>query len=315
MKFLCIRADADSQIGTGHVMRCLALAQAWCASGGGVQFVTKSTASSILSRLREDGITVHFLKSARGSSFDASETTVVARRVDAEWLVLDGYDFNSEYIESIQSVGIKVLAIDDLGRGNLGAADIILNQNIYASASLYPEKLGLLLGLKFALLRREFTSVDRIPKRCVDFVSRVLVTLGGSDFHNITRSVLHLLSAYNQTRIEITVIVGPENRHLDSIISTEVSGHDISVLVNPPDLAEIMATADLVVSAAGSSCWEFAFLGVPMLLVVTAENQRYVASGLEEKGIAHVLGDYTDFLGLTVSGNSGRFWQINTSGF
>ena len=295
MKTLCLRADADSRIGTGHLMRCLALAQAWRGSGGRVQFVTNATAPALLSRLEQEGGAVHFLESSRASIPDASETAIVARRIGADWLVLDGYDFDSEYVESIQGAGIKVLAVDDLGRGELAAADLILNQNVYASAELYPNHLNLLLGLKFALLRREFTSMSLNPRGCVDFSSRVLVTLGGSDFHNITRAVLDLLSAYDECKLEITVLVGPENPHLGSLLFRGSSKHEISVLVNPPNIPEIMAGADVVVSAAGSSCWELAFLGVPMVLVVTAENQRLVARGLEEKGVALVLGDYTDF--------------------
>ena len=87
MKTLCIRADADSRIGTGHLMWCLALAQAWRAAGGMVQFVTKSTAPALLSRLQEEGGPIHFLESPRASIPDASETALVARRLGADWLV------------------------------------------------------------------------------------------------------------------------------------------------------------------------------------------------------------------------------------
>ena len=110
---LLIRADASVSIGTGHVMRCLALAQAWQDRGGHAVFALASGTPSIEQRLAEEGVRVERIDAAIGSELDAKNTILCGKRFGAQWIVLDGYTFTADYQEKIKTSGAKLLFIDD----------------------------------------------------------------------------------------------------------------------------------------------------------------------------------------------------------
>ena len=287
---LLLRADASAEIGTGHVMRCLALAQAWQASGGTVSLIG-CVPPALEDRLAAERIPVWELNADVGQGSDAAETARRAEDVDASWVVVDGYHFGHEYQRRIRSEGSRVLFIDDYGHADRYEADLILNQNIDASATLYDnraEHTDLLLGPEFALLRREFWSwrEPRVaPQKEAD---RVLVTLGGGDPGNLTTKVVRALSKMNGEETHITVLVGGSNPHEERI--REAADDSIEVRKNVDDMAVLMAESDVAVSAGGSTCWELSFMGIPAVIIVLAENQRGIAEGLDELGAAINLG-------------------------
>lgn len=288
---LCFRVDGDSKIGVGHVIRCLALAQEWMIRGGSACFISSSLSQTLSERVCAEGVKLRRISSNLTLLEDAAQTGLIANEHSAEWLVIDGYAFPATYLESIRAWELKILAIDDLGDRDLSCANLVLNQNVYAHESLYPNCSNLLLGTKFSLLRKEFISPRRDPKKQPDFADNVLITLGGADTHNITLAILIWISKYIEHRLKLTVLVGPTNLHSQSLLSLDCGKHDLSIQLNPPNVPEIMSQSDVVISAAGSSCWELAYLGIPMLLVVTAENQRLLAPKLRSLGVADLIGD------------------------
>ncbi|MGH9649837.1 MAG: hypothetical protein ACRD3I_05135, partial [Terriglobales bacterium] len=158
---LLIRADADLRMGTGHVMRCLALAQAWQDVAGQAEFLTTSDTPDILSRLRAEGMQVTPATLPAGSAADAAHTASRAREIGASWVVVDGYQFDAAYQQALKSAGLKVLWVDDYGHAPPYCADLVLNQNLCAEESFYLSREAstrLLLGACYALLRREFQS-------------------------------------------------------------------------------------------------------------------------------------------------------------
>jgi UDP-2,4-diacetamido-2,4,6-trideoxy-beta-L-altropyranose hydrolase len=290
---LLIRADASAEIGTGHVMRCLALAQAWQAGGGSVYFIGEIT-GALESRLRDEGITLHALESTPGKKNDALETARKAQAVGAPWVVVDGYHFDGLYQRRLREEGVRVLLLDDYGHADHYDADLVLNQNIDAEATLYDSKsehTELLLGPRYALLRKEFWSW-REPRRTPQpKAGRVLVTLGGADPDNCTEMVVRALSRLNREDLRCTVVIGGSNPNERSIAAaakrTDVS---VGLRSDVSDMASLMAEHDVAVSAGGSTCWELAFLGVPNVILVLADNQRGIAEGLDEAGTAINLG-------------------------
>ena len=134
---LLVRTDASITIGTGHVMRCLALAQAWQQARGNAIFVMAESTASIEARLRIGNIKVERLCATPGSSDDVTRTCDVARREQADWIVVDGYRFDSAYQKALRAAGMKVLFIDDNGEASPYSADLILNQNLHASEAMY----------------------------------------------------------------------------------------------------------------------------------------------------------------------------------
>ena len=182
---LLVRVDASTQIGTGHVMRCLALAQAWQDSGGNAVFVFAAKAPALKTRLKSEGIEVVHLFVQMGSAEDANEIARLAHELGASWLVIDGYHFGAEYQEIIKDSGLYLLFIDDYGHTDHYYADIVLNQNIYAHEGLYANRelySQLLLGMGYVLLRREFRQWLGWQRETPKLAQKLLVTLGGSDY-------------------------------------------------------------------------------------------------------------------------------------
>ncbi len=292
---LIVRADASTSMGTGHIMRSLALAQAWRQHRGTVVFVSAELPENIKRRLQAEGMRVVRVEDDRR---DAACTIQWAWQLAASRVVLDGYQFSSEYQAAIKDAGLRLMIIDDFGRAGPYHADWILNQNYSASNDLYPccaPGAGLLLGPKFALLRHEFLQNRRPTRRVPRIAHRVLVTLGGSDPGNTTLTIIQALQRVSVESLEIVAVVGGANPHLKSLDrAARMSNRNIVVRVNVADMPSLMGWADIAVASASTTSWELAFLGVPSLLVVLAENQRIPSASAEEVGVALTLGWHRD---------------------
>jgi UDP-2,4-diacetamido-2,4,6-trideoxy-beta-L-altropyranose hydrolase len=291
---LLIRADANSVIGTGHIMRCLALAQAWQDAGGTVAFACTELPTGLLQRLRTDeSCTVHTIEAAPGSDRDIEQTRQLAESIAPKWLVLDGYSFAPAFQLGLRDVKWRLLFVDDDGRHESYHADVVLNQNAGAAAVLYGRRTHtakLLLGCRYAMLRREFLSA-KTRSITNDSVSQILLTLGGADRQNLTARYLDILSACRSADCQIHVLIGPANPHVFHLRELVAKMSRVALHVSPANLPQIMADSDLALSAAGSSVYELGYLGVPMILVVTADNQRPIAAALDQLRAAFRLHD------------------------
>lgn len=291
---ILIRADAGPEIGTGHVMRCLALAQAWKDEGGNAKFLSAELPEGVSERLSREGIETVRLKALPGTDADAAETAGCAESSRAAYVVLDGYQFGAAHPKSLKFAGKKVLLVDDYGHADRYGVDFVLNQNVDASADLYSKRgrdTVLLLGPRYALLRREFSPWRSSEPRTDTKARRLLVTLGGSDPENITGKILQALAPLKIDGLEIVVLLGPGNIHRSELEKAAVAfGGALRLEMNPPNIPERMAWADVVLSGAGSTCWELCFMGRPSLLFILAENQRLIAEGLHRRAAAVSLG-------------------------
>lgn len=292
---LVIRADASPVTGIGHLMRGLALAQSWQDRGGRVRFVTSEPPPALAARLEREGFQLAVIASATGSQADAGATLAEADAIGSRALVVDGYGFGADYLASLKGAGRTILLVDDLAAFRPDDADLVLNQNLHAAAEAYAgiDRDRLLLGNRYALLRREFAAARGARIAAASVVPRLLLAMGGSDPANVSERLLQYLGRWQGPALRLTVVTGPANPHrasvqaavarLGGVIETEL-------VADPPDLPARLAGADLAISAAGTSCWELACLGVPMLLVVVADNQRAGAEALRAQGIAEVAG-------------------------
>jgi UDP-2,4-diacetamido-2,4,6-trideoxy-beta-L-altropyranose hydrolase len=307
MRHLLIRADASTAIGSGHIMRCLALAQAWQERGGYVTFLSHCQNEALLQRIIKEGFEFVFVERSHPDPDDLKQ---VLERLQnfrngsgISWFVLDGYHFDSDYQKSIREAGRRLVVIDDYNHLHNYHADILLNQNI--GAELIPYTCGLktvkLFGPKYALLRTEFlTWKNRIQKQPED-QRRIMVTLGGADPDNITLKVLRALLEMRLKGFGVDVILGPANPNIKKLESEIQCARKASVsLANSIKLhysinmPEIMAMTDVAISAGGSTCWELCFFGKPFLVLIAAENQRGIARGLDQVGSAICIGWHQD---------------------
>jgi UDP-2,4-diacetamido-2,4,6-trideoxy-beta-L-altropyranose hydrolase len=295
---LLIRADASAQIGTGHVMRCLALAQAWQAQGGAVTVATlKTLPDTLQTRLQNENIALHLLDTEPGSEDDARQTAALAASLGAA-VVVDGYHFGGDYQRIIKEAGLKLLFIDDNGHADHYYADFVLNQNIYADKSFYENRESytiLLLHTRYAMLRREFWRWrNRLPLT-PEVVRKLLVTMGGADIDNVTAKVLDALELIDMDGLEVAVVVGSSNPHLLDLQSrVGQSRHKIELKQDVQSMPALMVWADAAISAAGTTTWELAFMKLPMALMAVAENQRPIMQKMWEFRVALPLGWHAD---------------------
>ncbi|MEM9543294.1 MAG: UDP-2,4-diacetamido-2,4,6-trideoxy-beta-L-altropyranose hydrolase [Cyanobacteria bacterium P01_E01_bin.42] len=291
---LIIRADASRQIGTGHLMRGLALARGWQGIGGQVIFAVATELGDLQGRLQAEGMTVHRLSSDPGSIEDGEETVNLAKMLRSTRLVVDGYHFDARYQQQIKTAGFKLLVIDDCGDAGHYYADLVLNQNIYARESLYPHRepqTQLLLGSRYVLLRPEFLAWRDWQREIPEVARKILVTLGGSDPDNVTLKVIEALQQVKVRDLEVVAIVGASNPHYEQLQGVvQQSQLSISLKRNVMDMPELIAWADVAIAAGGSTNWELAFMGLPTLIIVLADNQKEIARELDKLGAAIDLG-------------------------
>jgi UDP-2,4-diacetamido-2,4,6-trideoxy-beta-L-altropyranose hydrolase len=301
-KTLFIRADATPQIGTGHIMRCIALAQAWLDKGGKVIFLSHCDSETLRHRIINEGFDLIPIEKPFPDPSDLTQTLNVLKRHAlcsiphaSPWLVLDGYHFTPYYQKAIRENGHKLLVIDDMAHLDHYHADILLNQNIHAPKLNYPcdKDTIQLLGCDYTMLRKEFLKYRNWNRQIPEKAKKILVTMGGSDPDNVTLKVIEAIKSLNMPELDVQVIDGPSNPNLRILKASMLHAPcPMRLLYNASNMPELMAWADLSISAGGSTCWELAFMGVPSLTVVIAENQRDVAKGLERAEIFKTVGWY-----------------------
>jgi UDP-2,4-diacetamido-2,4,6-trideoxy-beta-L-altropyranose hydrolase len=295
---LLVRADADQATGTGHVMRSLAVAQAWRRAGGEVNVIARDLPRPLEQRLEREGCGVQRWADVEvGSVEDARRLRVLAARSRATALIVDGYRFGEPFRREIAGLAATTLLVHDYGVEEPLWLDFVLNQNPHSSPDLYPlvEPRRQLLGLRWAMLRTEFTEAIRPASQpAASRPDRVLVTLGGGDPYDLTTRVLRSLE-YVDHPLEVRAVVGSASPHLAaSRAAAARSRHQVRVLHNVTDMPRLMAWADVAVAAAGSTSWELAWMGVPWISVAFADNQRAILAELGRRHLALALGWHED---------------------
>lgn len=291
---LLIRADASVAMGTGHVMRCLALAQAWQDAGGAATFAVAEITPPMRKRLAAECCEVVDLCCLPGTSEDAKQTSALARERDAKWIVVDGYQFTSRYQKAMKDTVCKLLLVDDDGRCDQYDADLVLNQNVNADQSMYAARqpyTRLLLGTQFCLLRREFAKW-REWKRDIPRVARkVLITMGGSDPDNVTDLALCAFTLLQAQNVVCTVVAPPD--HSARRFRRPFGGSKSSIEWNDsvPEISEFIAQADLGIIAAGVTLWELLYMSCPVLSFARNSVQRDILAHLEAAGTVQCLGN------------------------
>jgi UDP-2,4-diacetamido-2,4,6-trideoxy-beta-L-altropyranose hydrolase len=286
-------------------MRCLALAQAWQDAGGSVVFAMAESTPAIDQRLRSEGMKVARLQVSPNSVQDARVVSALARHYQATWIVVDGYRFDSEYQRNLKNAGLRVLFVDDLGQCEHYSADLVLNQNVHASECMYAScepYTRFLFGPRFAMLRRDFKSWSQWQRETTPSGRKVLVTMGGSDPDNVTAVVLEALGAVKIDGLEVVAVLGGSNPHIGSLERFASQSPPIRLLRDAANMPELMAWADIAVSAAGSTCGEMCLLGLPAILIDLAENQRPVAQELSRKEAAIYLGSSGEVTATEIGG-------------
>lgn len=270
-----IRTDSSKTIGSGHVMRSLSLAEKLIEEGHQVFCVYCQMLPELLTRMRTIGVKAKPINCEIGSSNDISATLNAAGMIDPAAIIIDGYEFEEQYLRKINTLHI-VVYIDDLSELENISADLIVNASPVANASYYRSSAPnskILLGPEYVMMRREFINLlNKIEP--VDNRDNILITFGGTDPAGLTKPVvMRLLEKIPPTQI-VDVVV---SNNLDVTFPENVKLH-----IKCDYMSKLMLRAGLAISAGGSTVFELAAMKIPSLLVIVANNQQPFAKWATE---------------------------------
>jgi UDP-2,4-diacetamido-2,4,6-trideoxy-beta-L-altropyranose hydrolase len=303
------RADASNQIGTGHVMRCLCLADGLKDKGVETVFVSRHMLPQLKQRLerhqhaviplppvpeiRIDSATDYTGWLGTSEEQDATDTLKELSGRSVGWVVVDHYALGRVWESKLRSKAGKILAIDDLANRDHDC-DLLLDQNCTPDLQqryprLVPTGTDLLLGPRFALLRDEFKYTRNKVAPRNGSLGRILVLYGGVDPTNLTGLTVNALADAQLAGVGVDVVIGAHHPAQAEIAATcQKAGYDLHVQTD--QVAQLMAAADFSFGAGGSTCWERCCMGLPAALVEVAENQSSNIVGLVKLGACIGLG-------------------------
>jgi UDP-2,4-diacetamido-2,4,6-trideoxy-beta-L-altropyranose hydrolase len=288
MTAVLIRADASAVIGAGHVMRCLAVAEALLETGVAVTLAAAELPDALRRRLTEAGVGVIDIPGPAGRVEDLQATGAAVKNTDA--VILDGYQFDETYRRSLRAAAAEapVLAFDDTGELADLCADLVVNAAPDADKLGYDAKAPgatLLLGPAFAPIRRDIRLAAALPPSPWAERSRILLTFGGADPLGLTGPTLARLAEL-LPEAEFDVAVGGADPRAEAVRALgALLGPRVAVHVDHSDMGGLMRRAGLAVAAAGGTTGELAALETPTLLVTAADNQAGAAASARAGGV------------------------------
>ena len=310
---IAFRVDASLNIGTGHVVRCLTLADLLRENKCEICFICRDLpeyhASQITGRgfklfrlsaapavgaLRTDD-TEHPARPVLDWERDAQETlSVLAHEAPVNWLIVDHYSLDKRWETQMRPFIGKIMVIDDIA-DRTHDCDMLLDQNLYPDMDkrydgLVPKHCKKLLGPSHALLRREFSEARKNLRKREGIVKRILIFFGGSDPTNETAKALEAISILNRPDISVDVVVGNANPNKEQIRQRCSLMPNMTFHCQVENMAALMSQADLAIGAGGTTTWERCFLGLPGITLVVAQNQLEVTGAVAKAGATWDIG-------------------------
>jgi UDP-2,4-diacetamido-2,4,6-trideoxy-beta-L-altropyranose hydrolase len=309
---VAFRADASLSIGTGHVMRCLALADALKARGAQTAFLARGLHEGLAGEVRAAGhrllaLPVQGAGTRGGRAAPASEPALDWAQ-DAEsccqqladgrpwdWLVVDHYALDARWEQAARRCARHIWVIDDLA-DRRHECDALLDQGLHEDAGaryqgLVPDRCRLLLGPRFALLRKDILEARKRARPRDGRVRRLLVFFGGTDSGNQTAVALEGARSAVPPEVQIDVVAGSGNPRLAALQAQCAAMANTRLHVQTRRMAELMEAADLALGAGGVAAWERCAAGLPSIVTVTADNQRRGMQQLAQQGAVFLAGE------------------------
>ncbi len=312
---IIFRVDASNRMGTGHLMRCITLAEALRERGAEMRFICRAHQGNLIEFLQKQTIPVTVLPVPEQSIMemsaedyaaclsvsqdeDAEQTIEILHDDRPDWLIVDHYGLDIDWEQKLRPHVERIMVIDDLANRRHDS-NLLLDQNFTGESGnryqgLLPENCRVLLGPSYALLRPEYAKYRQMLRSSDSELRRVLVFFGGSDRHNMTALALEALSAHEFSHLEVNVVIGANNLNR-VFLEQQASSRPLTNLYGrQPHLADLMMQADISIGGGGTTIWERMCLGLPSIVVSTAENQRPSSEALAEAQLIHYAGHFSD---------------------
>lgn len=303
---ITFRVDASSQIGTGHFMRCLTLADGLKQRGAHIRFISRHLPEYLRDMLAAKGHEFALIESAQNDApmdelahahwlgvsqaQDAMDSIRVLSGGPWDWLIVDHYALDARWESALRQTAKNILVIDDIA-DRQHDCDVLLDQNFYVDMDIrytgkIPAYCQLLLGPHYALLRDEFKRLHKQIKPRSGPVKRMLVFFGGVDADNYTGRAIDALSGIDISGFHVDVVIGAQHPCRVQI-EAECAQRGFSCHVQTSRMAELMAAADLAIGAGGIATWERCCLGLPTFAICVANNQQEQIAGAASEGLLY----------------------------
>lgn len=299
---ITFRVDANRNIGMGHIMRCLSLADVFFSAGHRITFVlADETVEKNVNDRGYDSVVLN-------SDYKNMESELVYwPMVTQDIIIVDSYYVTFTYLvqlrEKMQKVGGKLIYIDDVFSFPY-PVDVLVNYNVYATKTIYDElyhstkKPRLILGPTYAPLRSMFREIPRHIQS--KKVSNILISTGGADELHLAISILQyvldsrVIGRGENNTVTYHFLIGVMNTDREKICELARNVDNIALHENVTDMKSLICSSDLVISAAGSTLYEICACGVPFLTYSLADNQIPGAEAFEKLGLGINIGDLRD---------------------
>jgi UDP-2,4-diacetamido-2,4,6-trideoxy-beta-L-altropyranose hydrolase len=314
---ILFRVDGSTEIGGGHVMRCITIAQKFKKLGAICIFICKAHEGNYTTQIRELGFIVFvlplnlttindnplFIKREcsydqwLGSDwlFDANQTILNIKNIKSECLIIDHYAIDSLWEQRLRPYVPTIIVIDDLAN-RAHVCDLLLDQSLGREkrdyANIVNSECKILIGPKYALLREEFykTRCEPLSKNKNRNTIEVLVAMGAMDKDNLTEIIIDkIISAPFFNQVNMTLVLGLNAPWISSIMSRIRGLSNVKLLVHPLNIAKLMANSDVAITAGGGTSLEICCMGLPGLVIITADNQTNSAYSLSAMGAIELI--------------------------
>ena len=310
---IVFRVDSSVIIGSGHVMRCMTLADKLSSEGASIAFVSRRMVGNLCALIEKKGYPVHCIPidetNMSGENFagemscvwsdidweiDALQTETVLMNVQSDWLIVDHYGLDARWEKYVRPHTSKIMVIDDLA-DRPHDCDVLLDQNLYHNGTVRYDNLvstgcKKFLGPDYALLRPQFIEALKQKRVRDGNIKRILIFLGGSDPTNETKKGLEAIRLLNRPDINVDVVVGLSNPNKVDIELLASAMPNTRYHCNVSNMALLMTQADLSIGAGGSAMWERCILGLPTITMVIAPNQAETTAAVARIGATINMG-------------------------
>ena len=295
-----IRVDSGIDIGIGHMMRCISLAETLSKTNFEIIFISKKLNNTIYDIISKKKYKICILpennKNMNIMMHDAIETQKIITSFEdsTSWLLVDHRKLDIQWEKTLRKFVQKIIVIDDLANKKHDC-DMLIDQNLYEKMDERYKKLvskncKKLLGPKYALLRSEFSDLRQKPIKNRIELQNILISFGGTDPSNETRKVLEALKILNLKNVQINVVTTSVNPFKDEIKQLCSSMTGVNFHCDVDKIGALMSTSDLAIGAGGSTTWERCCLGLPSLVSVISEDQLECTKIMDKEGCIIYLG-------------------------
>ena len=291
-KNLFIRVDGSAEIGTGHIIRCIALANELKNLFNKIIFLTNNTSENLIDIIKDNDFQVKILdENGLNNEIKSLSSFIALYDTELNYLLIDHYDIDHKYEYRMRKFFKKIFIIDDLANRKHDC-DLLIDQNYYKNLNsrydeLVPTNCIVLLGPKYVILRSEFQDIQKIKLKKNTSPKNILISYGGSDPKNESEKILDAIKTINNTKFFITLVTGIHNQNFEQLQRKTFQMKNIKIFKHVQNFSQLLSNSDLCFGAGGTTTWERFFVGVPSIVTIVSSDQKESVEFLSHLG--HVI--------------------------